>query len=154
MAFYCHFLPHLLSMKKSFLSQLTWYATIRYIEYVFDLQKEWQTKIQNDHQARFYLKTSGRLGKRFKSVFPSLLSKMLLRSRNALIKNLILPIKFWHLPKHWQKQQKQIKALVLCSAVEGQPLAFVKPFRSIIIMDHFLEFVNGTGGVLHAHGGV
>ena len=139
-------------MKKSFLFLLTWYARIRYIEYV-ELQNQWQIKTLNDRQARFCLRTSGRLGKLFRSVFPSLLSKMLLRSHNALIKTLPLPVKCWHLLRHWQNR-RQIKALVLCSAAEGQPLPFLKSLRSIIIMDHFLESVNGTDEVLHAQGGV
>ena len=152
MAILLPLLPYLLSMKKSFLFLLTWYARIRYIEYV-ELQKQWQTKTPNDHQARFYLKTSGRLGKPFKSVFPSPLSKMLLRSRNALIKIPASPVRFWHLPKHWQNR-RQIKALVLLNTAEGQPLPFLKSLRSIIIMDHFLESVKWTDRLLHAQGGV
>lgn len=139
-------------MKKSFLFLLTWYARIRYIQYV-ELQKQWQIKTPNDHQARFCLRTSGRLGKLFRSVFPSPLSKMLLRSRNALIRTLPLPVRFWHSLKRWQRKQ-QIKALVLLNTAEGQPLPFLKSLRSIIIMDHFLESVNGTDKVLHAQGGV
>lgn len=139
-------------MKKSFLFLLTWYARIRYIEYI-ESKNQWQTKTLNDRQARFCLRTSGRLGKLFRSVFPSLLSKMLLRSRNALIKIPVLPVRFWHSLKRWQNK-RQIKALVLLNTVEGQPLPFLKSLRSIIIMDHFLESVNGTDEVLHAQGGV
>jgi hypothetical protein len=139
-------------MKKSFLFLLTWYKRIRYIEYV-ESKNQWQIKTQNDRQTRSYLKTNGRLGKPFKNVFPLLLSKKLLRSRNASIKILVLPIKFWLLPKHWQNRQK-IKALVLCSAAEGQPLPFLKSLRSNLTMNHFSIFVNGTSALLHAHGGV
>lgn len=139
-------------MKKSFLFLLTWYARIRYIEYI-ESKNQWQTKTPNDRQARFCLKTSGKLGKLFKSVFPSPLSKMLLRSHNALIRTLPLPVRCWHLPRHWQNR-RQIKALVLLNTAEGQPLPFLKSLRSIIIMDHFLESVNGTDEVLHAQGGV
>ena len=139
-------------MKKSFLFLLTWYARIRYIEYI-ESKNQWQIKTLNDRQARFCLRTSGRLGKLFRSVFPSPLSKMLLRSRNVLIRIPALPVRFWHLPKHWQRKQ-QIKALVLLNTAEGQPLPFLKSLRSIIIMDHFLESVNGTDEVLHAQGGV
>lgn len=139
-------------MKKSFLFLLTSYQGIRYIEYV-ESKNQWQIKTQNDRQTRSYLKTNGRLGKPFKNVFPLLLSKKLLRSRNASIKILVLPIKFWLLPKHWQNRQK-IKALVLCSAAEGQPLPFLKSLRSNLTMNHFSIFVNKTSALLHAHGGV
>jgi hypothetical protein len=70
-----------------------------------------------------------------------------------LIKILQLPIKCWPLLKHWQNR-KQIKALVLCSAAEGQPLPFLKSLRSNLTMNHFLIFVNKTSVLLHAHGGV
>ncbi len=139
-------------MKKSFLFLLTWYKRIRYIKYV-EVQKQWQIKTQNDRQTRSYLKTNGRLGKPFKNVFPLLLSKKLLRSPNALIKILLLPVRFWPLPKHWQNRQK-IKALVLLNTVEGQPLPFLKSLRSNLTMNHFSIFVNKTSALLHAHGGV
>ncbi len=139
-------------MKKSFLLPLTWYARIRYIKYV-ESRNRWQIKTQNDHQVQFYLSASGRLGKPSKNVFPLPLSKRLLRSRNALIRTLLLPAKFWPLPKHWQNR-KQIKALVLLNTVEGQPLPFLKSLRSNLTMNHFLIFVNKTSVLLHAHGGV
>lgn len=139
-------------MKKSSLLLLTWYKRIRYIKYV-EVQKQWQIKTQNDHQTQSCLKTNGRLEKLSRNGFPLPLSKRLLRSRNALIRTLLLPVKFWPLPKHWQKRQ-QIKALVLCSAAEGQPLPFLKSLRSNLTMNHFSIFVNGTSVLLHAHGGV
>jgi hypothetical protein len=70
-----------------------------------------------------------------------------------LIRTLLLPVKFCPLPKHWQNR-RQIKALVLCSAAEGQPLPFLKSLRSNLTMNHFSIFVNGTSALLHAHGGV
>ena len=139
-------------MKKSFLLPLTWYARIRYIKYV-ESRNRWQIKTQNDHQVQSYLSASGRLGKPSKNVFPLPLSKRLLRSPNALIKIPQSPIKCWPLPKHWQNR-KQIKALVLCSAAEGQPLPFLKSLRSNLTMNHFLIFVNKTSVLLHAHRGV
>lgn len=138
-------------MKKSFLLLLTSYQGIRYIEYV-ELQNQWQTKTLFPQNAT-NLSPGGDLGKRKTSNFQSSWKATSKRSRNALIRTLPLPVKCWHSPKHWQNK-RQIKALVLCSAAEGQPLPFLKLLRSIIIMDHFLESVNGTGGLLHAQGGV
>lgn len=138
-------------MKKSFLLLLTSYQGIRYIEYA-ESENQWQIKtlfLQN----AINLNQGGALGRPRTSSFQSSWKATSKRSRNALIKILVLPVRCWHLPKHWQNKG-QIKSLVLCSAAEGQPLPFLKLLRSIIIMDHFLESVNGTGGLLHAQGGV
>lgn len=139
-------------MKKSFLSLLTWYARIKYILCI-ESKNQWQIKIPKDRITRSCLKANGRQGKPFKSVSLSLLRKMSLRSRNALIKIPVLLVRSWLLPRHWQKR-RQIKALDCVQQCEGQPLLLVKAIRSIIIMNHFLFSVNGTGVPLHILGGV
>ena len=138
-------------MKKSFLFLLTSYQGIRYIEYV-ESKNQWQIKTLFPQNA-INLNQGGVLGKPKTLNFPLLSKTISRRSRNALIKIPVSPIKFWLLPKHWQNRQK-IKALVLLNTVEGQPLPFLKSLRSNLTMNHFSIFVNGTSALLHAHGGV
>ena len=145
------FLWWLLSMKKSFLSLLTWYARIRYILCI-ESKKRCPIKIPKDRTTRSCLKANGKQGKPFKSVSLSLSNKMSLRSRNALIKIPVLLVRSWLLLRHWQKR-RQIKALVLLNTVRGTAPTHIST-RSIIIMNHFLFPVNGTGVPLHAFGGV
>jgi len=138
-------------MKKSFLFLLTSYQGIRYIKYV-ELRNRWQIKTLSLRNAT-NSNQGGVLGRQKTSSFPLFWKPTSRRSPNALIKIPVSPIKFWLLPKHWQNRQK-IKALVLCSAAEGQPLPFLKSLRSNLTMNHFSIFVNGTSALLHAHGGV
>jgi hypothetical protein len=138
-------------MKKSFLFLLTSYQGIRYIKYV-ELRNRWQIKTLSLRNAT-NSNQGGVLGRLRTSNFQLFWNPTSRRSPNALIKIPVSPIKFWLLPKHWQNRQK-IKALVLCSAAEGQPLPFLKSLRSNLTMNHFSIFVNGTSALLHAHGGV
>ncbi|MEY2910701.1 MAG: hypothetical protein RLZZ184_10 [Cyanobacteriota bacterium] len=138
-------------MKKSFLLLLTSYQGIQYIKYV-ESRNRWQIKTLS-HQSATNSNQGGALEKPRTLNFQLSWNLILRRSRNALIKILQLPIKCWPLLKHWQNR-KQIKALVLCSAAEGQPLPFLKSLRSNLTMNHFLIFVNKTSVLLHAHGGV
>lgn len=140
-------------MKKSFLSLFTSYQGIGYILYV-ESRKQWQTRTLSPRSAT-NLNQGGVLGKQKTS--NSLLSWKTIskRSRNALTEIQTLPVKSWHLLRHWQnKQQRQIKALVLLNTAEGQPLPFLKLLRSNSTMNYFLESVNGTGVPLHVFGGV
>ena len=138
-------------MKKSFLLLLTSYQGIRYIKCV-ELKKRWQIKTLSLRNAT-NSNQGGGLGRLRTSNFQLFWNPTSKRSRNALIKIPVSPIKFWPLPKHWQNRQK-IKALVLLNTVEGQPLPFLKSLRSNLTMNHFSIFVNGTSALLHAHGGV
>lgn len=115
-------------MKKSFLFLLTSYQGIRYIEYV-ELQNQWQTKTLFPQNAT-NLSPGGDLGKRKTSNFQSSWKATSKRSRNALIRIPVLPVRFWHLPKHWQNK-RQIKALVLLNTAEGQPLLKLSPLGAI-----------------------
>jgi len=139
-------------MKKSFLFLLTSYQGIRYIKCV-ELKKRWQIKTLSLRNAT-NSNQGGVLEKPKTSSFQLFWKPTSRRSRNALIKIPVSPIKFWLLPKHWQNKQQQIKALVLLNTVEGQPLPFLKSLRSNLTMNHFSIFVNGTSALLHAHGGV
>jgi hypothetical protein len=138
-------------MKKSFLFLLTSYQGIRYIEYV-ESKNQWQTKTLSLRNAT-NSNQGGVLGRQKTSSFQLFWKPTSRRSRNALIKIPVSPIKFWLLPKHWQNRQK-IKALVLLNTAEGQPLPFLKSLRSNLTMNHFSIFVNKTSALLHAHGGV
>jgi hypothetical protein len=64
-----------------------------------------------------------------------------------LIRTLLLPVRCWHLPRHWQNK-RQIKALVLLNTVEGQPLPFLKSLRSIHMITSLRKLVNRTGVIV------
>lgn len=140
-------------MKKSFLFLLTSYQGIGYILYV-ESRKQWQIKTLSPQSAT-NLNQGGVLGKQKTSNFQLSWKMTSRRSLNALTEIQTLPVRFWPLPRHWQnRRQRQIKALVPCSAARGTAPTRIKTIRSNLTMNHFLESVNMTGISLHVFGGV
>lgn len=138
-------------MKKSSLSLFTSYQGIGYISCI-ESKKRCPIKTLS-LQSATNLSQGGVLERQRTLNFQLFWKMTLRRSRNALIKIPVLLVRSWPLPRHWQNR-RQIKALDCVQQCEGQPLPLVKAIRSIIIMNHFLFSVNGTGVLLHAFGGV